>query len=314
VSNDLTSVAVIVVGFNSADVLGPCLGSLPAGCRGYRLTDVLVVDNASADDTEQVAKAAMAEHALPLTFHQLGRNAGYAAAINAGTALLAARPAADRPDAVLVLNPDARMSPGSLGPLAAALAVPGRGIAVPMLRDATGGLELSLRREPSLRHSLLEATLGRGLAARTGRFCETITDAESYARPGPAAWATGAAMLISWAAVAAVGPWDESFLLYSEETEYALRAADLGYRLWYEPAAVFEHLGGESNTDPALWALLTVNKVRLLRRRRGAPAGAVYRAGMLAGQLARAATGRPTARAAVAALLLPGRRMRVLPG
>ncbi len=51
-------------------------------------------------------------------------------------------------------------------------------------------------------------------------------------------------MLLSVSALREVGPWDESFLLYSEETEYCLRAADKGWCTWYEPAAVFEHIGG----------------------------------------------------------------------
>ena len=69
-------------------------------------------------------------------------------------------------------------------------------------------------------------------------------------------------MLISATALAEVGSWDESYLLYSEETEYSLRAADLGWVTWYEPAAVFEHIGGESTTSPMLAS----------RRRANAPA------------------------------------------
>ena len=41
-----------------------------------------------------------------------------------------------------------------------------------------------------------------------------------YDHPGQAVWATGAAMLLSADAIRDLGPWDESFLLYSEETEY----------------------------------------------------------------------------------------------
>ena len=78
-------------------------------------------------------------------------------------------------------------------------------------------------------------------------------------------WVTGAALLIRWDVLTAVGPWDESFLLYSEETEYFLRAADRGWTVWYEPAAQVEHVGGESRTNPTLAALLVVNKVKLFR-------------------------------------------------
>jgi len=74
----------------------------------------------------------------------------------------------------------------------------------------------------------------------------------------------GAALLISLDAAADIGTWDESFLLYGEETEYALRAAEHGRELWYEPDAVMAHVGGtRTATDPRLFALLTVNRVRL---------------------------------------------------
>jgi N-acetylglucosaminyl-diphospho-decaprenol L-rhamnosyltransferase len=58
---------------------------------------------------------------------------------------------------------------------------------------------------------------------------------------------------------------DESFFLYSEETDFALRAGDLGFETAFVPNAKVTHLGGESRVSPALWSLLTVNRVRLYR-------------------------------------------------
>ena len=123
---------------------------------------------------------------------------------------------------------------------------------------------------------------------------------------------TGAALLMSWALLERVGPWDETFLLYSEETEYLLRAADHGWSTWYEPTAVVEHKGGEADTSPGLAALLTVNRVTLFRRRHGATKGLAYATGVLIGTAFRAAAGRHTARAALAALLFPSRRITSL--
>jgi GT2 family glycosyltransferase len=119
-------------------------------------------------------------------------------------------------------------------------------------------------------------------------------------------WATGAVLLVSAACAAACGPWDESFFLYSEETEYALRARDLGFATRLEPAARAVHLEGESRLSPRLWTILTVNRVRLYRRRHRGPAALAYWAVILAGEAARAALGRPRSRRAVAALVSPG--------
>lgn len=297
----------MIVTYNSAEVLEGCLASLPAGAEGIRLAGVVVADNASKDGS-----LALAEHAteLPIRLVQVGRNAGYAAAINAGISALDLAVV----DAVFVMNPDCRLREGALAVLASVLDRPGTGIAVPRLVSTDGVLHHSLRRVPTVRGALAEALIGGRLAGRIGALGEVITVPARYDRPGQAAWATGAAMLISATAIGEVGPWDESFLLYSEETEFALRAADQGWRLWYEPAAVVEHIGGEAKINPMLAALLTVNRVRLFRRRRGRLAGAGYYLAILLGEALRAAAGRRTARASVVALVRPSRRLRALPG
>lgn len=295
-------IAIVIVTYNSAAVLAACLRSLPS--TGVDLRTVVVADNGSRDDSLAIAKSAVD---LPILTVEMGRNAGYAAAINAGIRAMGAQDL----DAVMVLNPDCVLRPDTLRRLANVLREPGRGIAVPMLQDMDGSLQPSLRRAPTLGRAVAEATLG-ARAGRIGTIGELITDPRHYALPGPAVWATGAAMLVSMQAVHDIGPWDESFLLYSEETEFALRAADRGWTLWYEPAAVVEHKGGESGTNPKLAALLTVNKVALYRRRHGLGASTAYYLTVLSGESVRAVMGRRTARAAVAALLRPIRKTRVL--
>jgi N-acetylglucosaminyl-diphospho-decaprenol L-rhamnosyltransferase len=295
-------VAVVIVTYNSADILDECLRSVAAST--VDLAAVVVADNASKDDSVAIAAAA---GDLPVQVVQLGRNAGYGAAVNAGIAVLDEH----KYDAVFVMNPDCRLRPDALAHLAGALREPGRGIAVPKLVNRDGSLQPSLRRVPSVGRAWVEAVIGGGRAGRLGTLGELLTDPRDYERPGPHAWATGAAMLISADALREIGPWEESFLLYSEETDYALRAGDRSWTLWYEPAAEVEHLGGDSDTNPALYALMAVNKVRLFRRRHARPAALLYHAAVLAGELVRALGGRATARAAAGALLHPSRPSRL---
>jgi N-acetylglucosaminyl-diphospho-decaprenol L-rhamnosyltransferase len=297
-------IAAIVVTYNSADILSECLRSL-AETKDVELTAVVVADNASKDGSLAIAEAA---HDLPIVPLDMGRNAGYAAAINAGIAALDI----ERLDAVMVLNPDCSVRPDTLVLLWDALRRPGFGIAAPRLINPDGSLQPTLRRMPALRRAMAEAVLGK-LAGRTG-LGELVTGESEHAQAGPAAWATGAALLITVEVVQQVGPWDESFLLYSEETEFILRAADLGWRLWYEPAAEVEHVGGESSINPTLNALLVVNKVKLFRRRHGALASAAYYTVVLIGESVRALTGRRVSRAAVVALIRPSRRLQALAG
>jgi N-acetylglucosaminyl-diphospho-decaprenol L-rhamnosyltransferase len=296
-------VAAVIVTYNSADVLDDCLRSLSE--QGMPTAAVVVADNASTDKTRDIAEDFAA---LPVRVVDLGRNAGYAAGINAGIAALDL----DCLDAVLVLNADCQVLPGALSVLASALYRSGHGIVVPRLVLPDGSTQRTLRRRPTVGRALVEALLPGHLAGRVGSLGEVITDPQVYERPGVTAWATGAAMLFSVSALREIGPWDESFLLYSEETEYCLRAADKGWRTWYEPAAVFQHIGGESDTNPRLASLMTVNKVVLFRRRHNRLHSAAYFAAITVGECIRAATGRRTSRASTMALLRPSRRVREL--
>lgn len=297
------TVAAVLVTWNSAAVIERALRSLPAGAEGVALERVVVVDNASADETVALARAARPD----VTVVQTGANLGYAAGVNAGIR------AAAGADAVLVLNPDTALRPGSLTPLVVALDRPGVGIAVPRLVAPDGRLAPSLRREPSLRTAAGEAVLGGRRAGRLPGWGELVLDPVRYERPGAADWATGAAMLISRECSRAVGEWDESFLLYGEETDFCLRARDEGFLTWLVPEATVEHRGGESGTSSFLWALLTANRVRLYRRRHGRGAAALYRLLLLVGEGARAVAGRSRARAAVRVLLRPSLRPSRLP-
>ena len=292
---------MIVVTHDSADVVGECLRALPdAAGAAVALRRVLVIDNGSGDGT----MAAVAAASSTADFLPLGRNAGYAAAVNAGL---------DRCTGdVLVLNPDTRLRPGCVPQLVAAVHRPGVGIAVPRLVGMDGTVHPSLRREPALRTAVAEALLGGRRAASLG-WGELVTDPAAYDRPGQVDWATGAVLLMSASCLAAVGRWDESFMLYSEETDFQLRARDAGFATWYVPSAVAEHRGGAAHESPFLWSLLTVNRTRFYRSRHPGPAGAAFTGAVVMGEAVRAAAGRRPARAAVWALLRPSSRPGELP-
>jgi N-acetylglucosaminyl-diphospho-decaprenol L-rhamnosyltransferase len=294
----VTSIAIVIVTYNSAADLGGCLASLPS--EGVDITRVVVVDNNSRDDSVAIALAAADR--LPIRSVQTGRNAGYAAAVNAGVATLAD----EKYDAIWVMNPDTRLRPDTLRILAESLREPRRGIVVPKMLNRDGTLQPSLRRRPTVGRALAEAVVGKP-AGRIGTIGELITSPRDYETAHAAVWATGAAWLLSADMVREIGGWDESLLLYSEETEYALRAADHGWHLWFDPRAVVEHKGGDSAVNPRLAALNIFNKVRLYKRRHSLPAASAYYTVVVFGEGLRALTGRRTARAAVAALMHPKR-------
>ncbi len=276
-------VHVLVVTYNSVDVLPALLASLDDGLAGVPRWHLTVVDNASTDGTTDVVSRLAPEARLVRT----GRNAGYAAAINAG----ARHGSPD--DVLLVLNPDVRLHVGAVAALADALADPHVGIAVPRLVEPDGTTAPSLRRDPSIGRAWAEAILGGGRAARLGRAEQVVAPAE-YTRSQDVDWATGAVMAIAPACRDAVGDWDESFFLYSEEVDYCQRTRDAGLAVRYVPEAVATHLSGPYGGDPDLWRLVVRNRLTLFARRHSRASAAAFRAGVLAGQALRA----PVSRAA----------------
>lgn len=296
------SVAIVVVTFNSEPVLSGLLRTLDAACAGVRW-QLVVADNASTDNSIAAVRALVPAARVV----EMGGNRGYAAGINAAIA------AADPHTAVLVLNPDVRVAPGCVPELLRAVREPGVGIAVPRLSDANAELIESMRREPSIRRALGDAFLGASRAGRYPAFGEMVTDPRLYAIEQQTDWAEGSTLLISADCLRQCGRWDESFFLYSEETDFALRAKDAGFATRYVPTASATHLEGGSGATPGLWALLVANRVRFFRRRNGWPRGAVFWAVTLLRESSRAVLGRQTSRAAVRALLSPS-RMRETPG
>ena len=274
------SVTVVIVTFNSAEVVGACLDALPAGLGDVPAT-VCIVDNDSDDESLGVVAATN----LQAQVIRLGENRGYAAAINAGVA------AAPASSSILVLNPDIRLQEGCADRLILALRTPGVGIAVPKLVDAEGELQFSQRRDPSAVRTLGEAVLGGRRAGGLRRLGEVVTTRAAYARTRSVDWASGAAMLISRECWDAVGSWDESFLLYSEETEYCQRVRAAGWEVRFVPDAVAVHLGGELSQSPKLRRLLVRNKLRLYARTHPLPNRAAFRAAVIANEASRALAG-----------------------
>lgn len=287
-------IVVVVVTYNSAGVLPGLIESLEPG-MGEVPWHVVVADNCSADGTAELART-IAPGATVLT---LPDNRGYAAGINAAMAV------APWHSAVLVLNPDVRLAPGCVPELLSAMRRTGAGVVVPQLRDASGGLIHSMRRSPTVLRACGDAVMGAVRAGRHPLLGEMVTTSRSYTREQDVDWAEGSTQLVDAACWEACGPWDEGFFLYSEETDYHLRAGDAGFRVRYVPSAVATHLEGGSATSTRLWPLLVANRWLLFRARHGAVHSAAFWAALFVRESSRAALGRETCRRAARVLLRP---------
>lgn len=284
------ALAVVIVTYNSADTLGGLLDTLAEGLEGIARSEIVVVDNASSDDSVSLAL----KHPVGARLVQTGLNGGYAAGINAGIATIPGD--AD----ILILNPDIRVAPGSIARLLGPLRKADIGITVPKILHEDGTLFHSLRREPSIVTAWADALLGTKLGYGLDRG-ECICSDSRYERAGPVDWASGAALAVSAPARARIGDWDETFFLYSEEVDFQRRARAAGYQIAYVPEASFVHIGGDYSRNARLYAILTTNRIRDYGRHHGPVATACFRAAVLTGELLRSMRGSAVNRAGVMA-------------
>ena len=213
----MKTVTVIVVTWHSAAVLPGLLESLDTGCAGWSW-QLIVADNASADDTRGLGRGTLARlHASPRPD------------VTPDTP----PPSTPRWRAAEPVRRGARCSIPTSGCAPGSVARRGRsasgpsseqrvGITVPLISAEDGHVARSLRESrPCSGHSATRCSASvPGGSRRSARRWSTAT----LIRDGAVDWATGAVMLMSRACLDACGPWEERFFLYSEETEFALRA------------------------------------------------------------------------------------------
>jgi len=282
-------VAAVVVTFNSAEHIDALLASIPAA-MGELTYSVVVVDNGSSDDTVHL----LADRRDCLLVRST--NDGYAAGINRAVRASPAHVS------VLILNPDATLDSGSVPAMRDAMRRTGAGIVAPRVREADGSLSPTLRRSPSL------ARVGGLSFTRWPVFAERVEDPREYEREHEVSWAVGAILLIDAACYAQLDGWDESFFLYSEETDFSLRAKDAGWPTVYTPAAGAVHIGGGSGESATTHTMKMVNRVRIYRRRAGTARAWVYFWLTVFTEMRRAALGHDRSWPTVRALLRPSLR------
>lgn len=296
---ELADVAVLIVTYQSGKDIERLIESLRSEAGLHRLR-VVVADNDSTDDTLKKLAANS-----DITVIEVGGNLGYAAGINAASS------AAGAAKAWLILNPDLEVKAGCIGALLKRIDEERAAVVVPRILDRLGETYPSLRQEPNLLGALGDALFGSRVASRPSMLSENLYPESYYVQGRTVDWATGAALLIDAETAARVGPWDESFFLYSEETDFFRRVRELGGQAWYEPDAVVLHDQGGSGSSIALEQLRSVNRIRYVRKHHNRLYAALYRGLVVLHALVRSY--QPVHRA-VLALLISEKKWASLPG
>jgi GT2 family glycosyltransferase len=243
----MNHLAIVILNYNSADVLRPCLESLQAQTFAGRL-DVWVVDNASADDS-----VAMVRRDFPqVNLIAAERNDGFSAGNN--LALRRILDADAPPAAVLILNPDTVVPPTGLAGLARSLDErPRAGVIGPKLVLEDGSLDMACRRSfPSAEVALYRMTgLSRLFprSRRFGRYNLTYLDPDEITEVDSV---VGAAMLVRTSVIREVGLLDETFFMYGEDLDWCYRIKAYGWQVWYDPRVTILHYKRVSSTRRAV--------------------------------------------------------------
>lgn len=227
--------SIVIVTWNSVGVLK---STLPALVEQLREGDELIVaDNGSRDGTPGL----VAELAPRARIVQMGGNAGFAAAANAGAEAASG-------DLLLLLNPDARPLPGFRDAIVRP-STEGRGWAAWMgLVVCADGREVNTAGNP------VHFT-GLAWAGGHGQSAEAIEAREVTAL-------SGACLALPLQSFRRLGGLPEPYFLYQEDIDLSLRLRLEGERLGIEPSAVVDHeyeFGGKEKMrwlERNRWALL----------------------------------------------------------
>ena len=225
----------IVVTYNSGEAIAACLEALVReDC------EIIVVDNASTDDTLRPVEDCAKWHPVRLLANQ--QNRGFGAAVNQG-----AREAAG--DVLLILNPDAIAEPGAVAAMLRCLESTGADAVGGTLLEADGqpARGFAFRRLPTLWALIFEATLvnqlwlGNPVNRRYRCLDADYSQLQEVEQPA------GACFAITRTAWEKTGGFDEKFFpVWFEDVDLCKRLHDQGAKIFYCPEARFRHSGAHS--------------------------------------------------------------------
>ncbi len=235
--------SVIVVSWNTKDLLRACLSSLQSELKTLcpeQDCEVFLVDNNSADGSAQMAAAEFPWVRLTAN----SDNKGFAAANNQALAHATG-------DFVLLLNPDTEVKPGALRILIDFFSTHAKaGVVAPQLLNTDGSIQRSCRAFPSFIGMVFELVgLSRmfpagskyGAKFREYKMLDWQHDDERQVDQPE-----GACLMIKRQLLDQIGTLDEGYWMLFEEVDWCFRAKKAGWEIWFTPAAQVVHHYGQS--------------------------------------------------------------------
>jgi len=228
-------VSVIVVNWNTRDLLRECLASVVAQ-MGEVALELLVVDNASTDGSAEMVRQEFPQARLWVN----AENRGFAAANNQAIAQAQGR-------YLFLLNSDAYLWPGALQALRDFLdAHPEAAVVGPKVLNPDGTTQPSCFRFPTAWDVFCEMAFLSALFPGSPLFNRRGMGGFDRRTVREVDWVLGAAMAVRREWAERVGGLDEGYFVYAEELDWCRRIRGAGGRIFFFPGAEVVHYGGVS--------------------------------------------------------------------
>jgi N-acetylglucosaminyl-diphospho-decaprenol L-rhamnosyltransferase len=220
----MTALSIIILNWNTADLLADCLTSVQAYAPPD--TEVIVVDNASTDSSAEMVQTRFPQ----MTLITQTENVGFSQGNNVGLAAANGR-------YLLCLNPDTQLHPGAIEPLVAWMEEnPKVGIAGPTLWNPDGSLQRSTVPLPTLWVEFLRQTM-------LYRLTPTRAQRQMFRNERqPVGVVTGAALCLRRSCYEQIGGFDPQIFMFYEDTDLCKRAWDAGWEVWFVPTPGITHV------------------------------------------------------------------------
>lgn len=267
------AVSILIVAYNSADLIAACLDSIPPACTQHGF-EVLLVDNGDGSTEALVNRSHPWVRVIPSK-----GNVGFAA----GNNWLAGHATSDR---LLLLNPDMELEPGAIDALlAGADAHPDAG--------AWGGVTVDARGRPDSGNAIAMPSLAEFASAAMGRSIVGNSRMLGVDRDAEVDVLIGGFVMFDKAAWDAIGGFDERFFLYCEEVDLYYRLEKIGYRFWRIAEARGHHaIAHGQGLSPLRMLYRAAGTAEFVRRHWSMPASVLARALVWLAALERVAAGR----------------------
>lgn len=225
----MSDLSIVIVTYNSAGVIRRCLDSIFVQEITPDTLEVIVVDNASTDETKEIVST----YSFKIRIIGNAENRGFAAAANEGASQA-------KNSLVLFLNPDVYCTEGSLKKMLGFFQEH-RAVSIMGCRmlNTEGNEQRSCWKKPNLTTLIAEMFLPYDFSLKL------VTKEPKQASVVPSV--SGACMVVFRNDFEKLRGFDERFFMYYEDIDLCIRAQQAGLKTYYNPDATAIHEVGASS-------------------------------------------------------------------